>query len=102
MPAPAIFALQKTASDRQTEYPETAKAVVQKFYTDDCLDSFQSSDQALKLGRNFVSFLKLGGFQQTKIAKNVPGVRTALDPDNRESNFPVKILCKISKFQPRP
>ena len=34
-PICANFALQKTASDNQAEYPECALAVVQKFYMDD-------------------------------------------------------------------
>ena len=36
------FALQKTASDNQAEYPEAASAVVQKFHMDEYLDSFQN------------------------------------------------------------
>ena len=51
-PTCANFALQKTASDNQAEYPEAALAVVQKFYMDDYLDSFQNRDGALKLGRD--------------------------------------------------
>ena len=49
-PTCANFALQKTALDNQAEYPEAASAVVQKFYMDDYLDSFQNRDDALKLG----------------------------------------------------
>ena len=75
----ANLALQKTASDNQAEYPEAASAVVQKFYMDDYLDSFQNRDDALKLGRDLTS--------------NVPDVTTALDPDNRESNSSVKNIC---------
>ena len=36
----ANFALQKTASDNQAEYPEAASAVVQKFYMDNYPDYF--------------------------------------------------------------
>ena len=35
LPTCANFALQKTASDNQAEYPEAASAKVQKFYMDD-------------------------------------------------------------------
>ena len=48
-PTCANFALQKTASDHQAEYPEAAPAVVQKFYMDDYVDSFQNRVDALKL-----------------------------------------------------
>ena len=60
---------------------------------DDYLDSFQNRDDALKLGRDLFSLLKLGGFCLTKFVSNVPDVKTALDPDNRESNSSVKDIC---------
>ena len=93
LPTCANFALQKTASDNQVEYPEAASAVVQKIYMDDYLDSFQNRDDALKLGRDLISLLKLAGFRLTKFVSNVPDVTTALDPDNRESNSSVKDIC---------
>ena len=96
LPTCANFALQKTASDNQAEYPEAALAVVQKFYMDDYMDSFQNRDDALKLGRDLVSLLKLDGFHLTKFVRNVPDVTTALDPDNHESNSPVKDICASS------
>ena len=92
-PTCANFALQKTTSDNQAEYPEAASAVVQKFYMDDYLDSFQNRDDPLRLGRDIVSLPKLGGFHITKFVSNVPDVTTALDPDNRESNSSVKDVC---------
>ena len=58
------LALHKTASDHQAEYPEAASAVVQKFYMDDYLDSFQNRDDALKSGRDLVSLL-LVSFDKT-------------------------------------
>ena len=59
----------------------------------DYLDSFQNRDDALKLGRDLISLLKLGGFRLTKFVSNVPDVTTALDPENRESNSSVKNIC---------
>ena len=87
-PSCANFALHN-----QAQYHEAASAVVQKFYMDDYLDSFQNRDDALKLGRFLISLLKLGGFRLTKFVSNVPDVTTALDPDNRESNSSVKDIC---------
>ena len=89
-PTCANFALQKTASDNQAEYPEAALAVVHKFYMDDYLDSFQNRDDALNLGRDLASLLKLGGFHLTKLVSKMPDVTTALYPDNRESNSSVR------------
>ena len=94
-PTCANFALQKTASDNQAEYPKAASAVVQKFYMDDYLDSFQNRDDALKLGRDLISLLKLCGFRLKKFVSNVSDVTTALDPDNRESNSSVKIFVRV-------
>ena len=92
-PTCANFALQKTASDNQAEYPEAASSVVQKIYMADYLDSFQNRDDALKLGRDLVSLLKLCGFHLTKFVSNVPDLTTALDPDNREFDSSVKDIC---------
>ena len=92
-PTSANFSLQKTASDNRAEYPEAASAVVRKLYMDDYLDFFQNKDDALKLSRDLISLLKLGGFRLTKFVSNVPDVTTALDPDNRESNSSVKDIC---------
>ena len=61
-PTCANFALQKTASDNQAEYPEAASAVVQNIYMDDYLDSFQNRDDALKLGRDLSRCLNYVGF----------------------------------------
>ena len=90
----ANFALQKTASVHQAEYPEAASAVVQKIYMDDYLDFFQNRDDALELGRDLISLLKLGGFRLTKFVSKVPDVTYALDPDNRESNSSVKDIYR--------
>ena len=67
-PTCAKFSLQKTASDNQADYP----AVIQKFYMDDYLDSFQNKDDALKLGRDLVSLFKLGGYLSRKTVSPIP------------------------------
>ena len=85
--------MQNTASDNKADYPEAASAVVQKLYMDDYLDSFQNRDDALKLGKDLVSLLKLGGFYLKKFVRNVPDVTTTLDPENPESNSSVKDIC---------
>ena len=84
-PTCANFALQKTASDNQAEYPEAASAVVQKFYMDDYLDSFENTADALSLSKDLVAMLKLGGFNLTKFVSNVPElqpllIRTTVSP----------------------
>ena len=66
LPTCASFALQKTPSDNEAEYPEAAPAVVQKFLMDDYLDCFQNSDDAFKFCRDLVSLLKLCRFYLKK------------------------------------
>ena len=78
--------MKKAASNNQAQYPESASAVVKKFYLDDYLDYFQNRDDALEICRDLVSLLKLGGFHLTKNISNVPDVTTALEPDKYESS----------------
>ena len=47
----------------------------------------------MKVGRDLVSLLKLGGFHLKKFVSNLPDVTTALDPENRESNSSVRNIC---------
>ena len=51
-------------------YPVAAKAVLEKFYMDDYLDSFACPDKSQEL----VKMLKLGGFKLTKFISNVPNL----------------------------
>ena len=94
LPTCASFALQKTPSDNEAQYPEAAPAVVQKFHMDDYMDCFQNSDDAFKFCRDLFSLLKLGRFHLKKFVSNVPDVTIALDPDNRESHSSIKDTCK--------
>ena len=64
-PTCANFALQKTATDNISTYPETASVVNEKIYMDDYLDLFESVTHAIKISRNLVSLLELGGFNLT-------------------------------------
>ena len=74
-PTCANFALQKTPRDNQVLFPDAASAVVQKFYMDDYLDSFLEPEQALKLSKDLVELLKLGGFKLTKFVSNVKEIQ---------------------------
>ena len=73
-PTCAKYALQRTARDNVSQYPETVKAVLENFYIDDYLDSVQSPERALKRSKELVHLLHLGGFKLTKFVSNVPNL----------------------------
>ena len=79
-PTCANYALQRTALDNEKAYPVAAKAVLEKFYMDDYLDSFACPDKALSASQELVEMLKLGGFKLTKFISNVPNLAQTVDP----------------------
>ena len=93
-PTCANFALRKTATDNMSTYPETASVVNETFYIDDYLDSFENVTDEIKISRDLVSLLKLGGFNLTKFVSNVDEVTSAMNPEDCEtSSSPVKEFC---------
>ena len=90
-PTCATFALRKTATDNISTYPEAASVVTEKFYTDDCLDSFENVTHTNKISRNLVSLLKLGGYILTKVVSNADEITSAMNPEDSEtSSLPIK------------
>ena len=65
-PTCANFALRKTATDNMSTKPEAASVVNEKFYMEDYLDSFKNVTHAIKISRDLVSLLKLGGTPPNK------------------------------------
>ncbi|XP_063728551.1 uncharacterized protein LOC134856114 [Symsagittifera roscoffensis] len=65
-PMCANYALQRTAMDNQAMFPDAASAVLEKFYMDDYLDSFEDPDVAFKMSQELITLLALGGFKLTK------------------------------------
>ena len=70
-PTCANYALQRTAIDNQAMFPDAASAVLEKFYMDDYLDSFEDPDVAFKMSQELITLLALGGFKVTKLISNV-------------------------------
>ena len=79
-PTCANFALQQTARDNEATYPLAAKAVQQKFYMDDYLDSVECPETALKLSQELIEMLKLGVFKLTKFISNVNDLSETVEP----------------------
>ena len=48
--------------DNQAMFPDAASAVLEKFYMDDYLDSFEDPDVAFKMIQELITVLALGGF----------------------------------------
>ena len=91
LPTCANFALRKTATDTMSTYPEAASVVNEKFYMDDYLDSFENVTHAIKISRNLVSLLKMGGFNLTKFVSNADEITSAMNPEESEtSSSPIK------------
>ena len=70
-PTSANYALQRTARDNATLYPEAAKAVLENFYMDDYLDSVESPEKAINRSKELVHLLHLGGFKLKKFVSNL-------------------------------
>ena len=75
----ADSALQRTARDNVSQYPEATKSVLENFYMDDYLDLVETHERALKRLKELVHFLHLGGFKLTKFVSNVPNLADKID-----------------------
>ena len=80
-PTCSNYALQRTATDNENQYPNAAKAVHTSFYMDDLLKSLPTVHEAIKLSQDLVSLLSLGGFNLTKWQSSHPEVVNALKTD---------------------
>ena len=93
-PTCANFALQKTRTYNMSTYPEVASVVYEKFYMDDYLNLFENITHAIKISRDLVSLLKLGGFVLSKFFSNADEITSAMNLDHCEtSTSPIKEIC---------
>ena len=83
-PTCANYALLHTARDKNSDFPEAAHAVCQKFYMDDYLDSMESPIIVQKISRDLIELLNRGGFKLTKFISNVPGLLEELEDKSVE------------------
>ena len=61
-------------------FPDAASAVLEKFYMDDYLDSFEDPDVAFKMSQELISLLVIGGFKLTEFISNVTKINKELNP----------------------
>ena len=78
-PTCANYALQRTARNNVSQFPEAAKAVLENFYMDEYLDLVESPERALKRSKELVHLLHLGGFKLTKFVSSVPNLADRID-----------------------
>ena len=100
-PTCANFALRKTLTDNMSTYPEVASVVNEKFYMNDFLDLFENVTHAIKISRDLVSLIKLGGIILTKFVSNAYEITPAMNPENCEtSSSPIKEICNGAEQSP--
>ena len=91
-PTCANYALQRTAMDNQAMFPDAASAVLEKFYMDDNLESFENTDVAFKMSQELITLLSLGGFTLTKFISNVTKINKELNPPQSAPKHELKKL----------
>ncbi|XP_059351384.1 uncharacterized protein LOC132087991 [Daphnia carinata] len=80
LPSTCLFALNKTAEDNKTKFPDAAASVRISFYVDNYLDSFNSEEEAIKRARQLKELSQLGGFNLNKWSSSSRKVIAALKP----------------------
>ena len=83
--------------DTQAVFLDAASAVLEKFYMDDYLDSFEDPDVAFKMSQELITLLALGGFKLTKFISNVTKIIKKVKPAPKRA-APVKVKVKIVKI----
>ena len=78
-PTCANYAMQRTARENVSQYPEATKAVLEKLYLIDYLDSVELPERALNRSKELVHFLHLGAFEITMFVSNAPNLADQMD-----------------------
>lgn len=96
-PCMAQYVKNKNAEDHANEYPEAAKAIIEKHYVDDYLDSTDTEDQAIQLISEVIKVHKNGGFQICNWISNSERVMSTIPENLRaKSHKNLDSFCKKS------
>ena len=98
-PLCANYALQRTARENVSQYPEATKAVLENFYMDDYLDSMESPEMALKRLKDLVHLLHPGGSKFTKFLSNVPNLADRIDKSPQSTESKVIASSKVESLR---
>ena len=74
--------------------PEAAKAVLEKFYIDDFLDTVESPEEVTNRSEELVHVLHLGRFKLTKFVSNVPNMADQIDGSPQSTEPKVIVSCQ--------
>ena len=92
-PACANFSLRQVAKDFGHQFPPiTGDIVNHNFYVDDCLLSFPSSKDAIRVRQNLVDLLAKAGFHLTKWKSNSAEVLETIPEEQRAKNTSVHTI----------
>ena len=80
-PTCANYALKRTGTNNQNDFPQAAQSVHRNFYMDDYLESSPTEEEASNKAKHLVKLLAKGGFKLTKFVSNVSQLPTKLEPD---------------------
>ena len=97
-PTCADYALKRTATDNQENFPDAARSVQNNFYMDDYLESSPTADEASNKAKDLVKMLALGGFKLTKFVSNVPSIPIEVDPNSDTRTTEEKEIPTAEKF----
>ena len=81
-PTCANYALRRTRRDNYDKFRKAAQALLTKFYMNDYLDSFSTTEEAIEGSQKLVKLLQKGGFKLTKIGSNNKTVLEAISQDS--------------------
>ena len=95
-PICANYALQQTATDNQSEFPETSESVRNNFYIDGYLKSSQTVERTTQKAQDLVKLFILGCFTQTKFVKNVPSISTQFQHGRKSPKNHNKVLPTVA------
>ena len=80
--------------DNQAIFPDTASAVLVKFYMDDYLDSFEDPNIAFKQSQELIILLVLCGFMLTKFQIDFIKINYELNPSESATHQGSKNFVK--------
>lgn len=70
------------AEEFKEVYPEAYNAIINNHYVDDFLNSYDTTEKAIRLIQQVAYVHKKGGFEIRNIMTNSPEVRAALNPSS--------------------
>ena len=95
-PTCANYALQRTTTDSQSEFPEAVESFCNIFYVDDYLESSQVVGEAITEAQDLVKLLTLGEFTLTVFMKNVPSISFQIELDCKSPGIDIEMLPTIT------